>query len=243
MAIAKEKADSALLSLTDSAAVEAFVESADVVIIGFFEGEDSHGYKEFVAAVKQVETIPAAVCKEKEIWADISIASDTIALFRKADNHQENLLLSQVKKLDTDGLVRFFTINELRYITEYNQVTAVGLFNSEVAVHLLLFANRGTKEYSALKDKLAALAPEFTGKFLFVLVNGAVKANARSLDYFGLKSRDLPRVGIYDGGSDMQWVMPEGEISAERVREFCESFLRGDLKEEKQSGEATKTEL
>lgn len=42
--------------------------------------------------------------------------------------------------------------------------TAVGLFNSEVKTHLVIFANRGTKKYTELKDQLEALAPEFTGK-------------------------------------------------------------------------------
>lgn len=42
--------------------------------------------------------------------------------------------------------------------------TAVGLFNSEVKAHLLLFANRGTKEFTELKKNLRALAPDFTGK-------------------------------------------------------------------------------
>lgn len=67
-------------------------------------------------------------------------------------------------------------------------------------------------------------------QFLFVLVNGAVKSNARSLAYFGLKSKELPRVGIYDGDSDMKWLLPEGEITTERVRDFCRSFLQGELK-------------
>lgn len=67
-------------------------------------------------------------------------------------------------------------------------------------------------------------------QFLFVLLNGAVKSNSRPLGYFGLKSKDLPRIGIYDGDSDMKWLLPEGEISNERVRDFCQSFLNGELK-------------
>lgn len=61
-------------------------------------------------------------------------------------------------------------------------------------------------------------------------MNGAVKSNVQPLGYFGLKPKDLPRVGIYDGNSDRKWLLPEGEISAARVREFCQSFLRGELK-------------
>ncbi|XP_042341821.1 endoplasmic reticulum resident protein 27 [Plectropomus leopardus] len=240
--VATEK-DSALPRLTDTKAAEAFIDSADVVVIGFLEGEESKGYKELVAAAKRVESVPVAICTEKEVWADYGLSSDTITLFRKADNHQENLVTADAKKLEADGLVNFITVNEVRYITEYNQVTAVGLFNSEVKTHLLLFANRGTKEYTELTEKLRALAPEFTGKFLFVLVNGAVKSNLRSLAYFGLKSNNLPRVGLYDGDTDMKWLLPEGEISTERVREFCQSFLRGELKEVKQAGAEAKTEL
>lgn len=233
-----------LSRLNDTKAVEAFVDSEEVVLIGFLESEDSHGYKELLAAAQKVKSVPVAICNVKEVWADFSISSDTITLFRKADNHQENLVVADAEKLDTDGLVNFITVNEVRYITEYDQVTAVGLFNSEVQTHLVVFANRGSKDYSELKDKLGALAPEFTGKFLFVLINGALKSNMRSLGYFGLKPKDLPRVGIYDGISDKKWLLPEGDITVERVRDFCQSFIRGELKDVKQAGEAnTKTEL
>ncbi|XP_074520656.1 endoplasmic reticulum resident protein 27 [Halichoeres trimaculatus] len=240
--IATEK-DSALPRLNDSKATEAFIDSAEVVVIGFLEDEESDTFKEFVAAAKRVDSVSFAICAVKEVWADYSVSSDTITLFRKADNHQENLGLAEAKEVKADGLVNFITINEVRYVTEYNQVTAVGLFNSEVKAHLLLFANRGTKEFTELRDKLQTLAPEFTGKFLFVLINGAVKSNFKSLGYFGLKTRDLPRVGIYDGDSDMKWLLPEGEITSERVREFCQSFLKGELKDVKQAGAAPKTEL
>lgn len=61
-----------------------------------------------------------------------------------------------------------------------------------------------------------------------------MKSNSQSIGYFGLKSKDLPRVGIYDADSDMKWLLPEGEISTERVREFCQSFLNGELKVSKE---------
>ncbi|XP_049335793.1 endoplasmic reticulum resident protein 27 isoform X1 [Astyanax mexicanus] len=236
----KVSTDSALPRLANVAAAEAFIDSAEVVIIGFFKTDEGHGYKEFLAAVEEMKTLPAALCSVKEVWANYSIESDTIALFRKADKHQENLLLEKIKKLDTDGLVRFFTINNIRYITEYNQASAVGLFQSEVKVHLLLFANRGSADYKPLQEKLAALAPHYTGKMLFVLINGKVKSNERALGYFNLKPGDLPRVGIYDADSDKTFLLPEGEISTERVQNFCDSFISGELQKEKESEENKK---
>lgn len=66
-------------------------------------------------------------------------------------------------------------------------------------------------------------------QMLFVLVNGREKSNARVLEYFNLRTRDLPRIAIYDADSDRKWIMPKGEISAERVQNFCDSYLTGDL--------------
>ncbi|XP_066519729.1 endoplasmic reticulum resident protein 27 [Hoplias malabaricus] len=234
----KAPADSTLLRLSDVSAAAAFIDSAEVVVIGFFETDGGHGYKEFEAAVEELKTLPAALCSVKEVWANYIIDSDTIAIFRKADQHQENMQLAKTKKLDADGVVRFFTINNIRYITEYNQVTAVGLFQSEVKVHLLLFVNKGSTDYKPLKKKLGALAPHYTGKMLFVLIDGKEKANARALGYFNLKPSDLPRVGIYDRDSDKTWLLPPGQISTERVQNFCDSFLSGELQKEKEAAGA-----
>lgn len=63
-----------------------------------------------------------------------------------------------------------------------------------------------------LRCALLNITMIYLSQFLFVLVN-RVKSNEKSLSYFSLMSRDLCRVGIYDGVSDMKWLMPEGEIS------------------------------
>ncbi|XP_058258343.1 endoplasmic reticulum resident protein 27 isoform X2 [Hemibagrus wyckioides] len=229
--------------LTDISAAETFIDSAEVVIIGFFEADGGTGYNEFLAAVEEVKSLPAALCSEKEVWAKYSIESDTISVFRKADLNQQNLDPAKVQNLDKDGFVRFFTINNVRYITEYNQVSAVGLFQSKVKVHLVLFANRGSDNYSELKERVGALAPRYTQKLLFVLINGKDQGNARALEYFNLKSLDLPRVGIYDGESDKTWLMGPGEISEERVQNFCDSFLSGELQEKETEEPEVKSEL
>lgn len=46
----------------------------------------------------------------------------------QADASQENLQLSDAKKVDADGLTRFIKMNNIRYITEYNQVVCTSLF-------------------------------------------------------------------------------------------------------------------
>ncbi|XP_023647752.2 endoplasmic reticulum resident protein 27 isoform X1 [Paramormyrops kingsleyae] len=245
VSVTTEEKDSALPRLGDVSAAESFIDSSEVVVVGFFEGGDSFGYKEFVTAVSELNDVPAALCHEKEAWPHFNITSDTISIFRKADLHREDLLLSKAQALDVDGLTRFFSINELRYVTEYNQVTAVGLFKSKVKTHLLLLANRGSRDFDDLKDEMVALAPAYSGKFLFVLVDGTVKSNAHSLGYFGLKPNQLPRVAIYNQDLDRSWLLPPGEITPERLREFCDSFLQGELQKqtEEEKKPNSKTEL
>lgn len=49
--------------------------------------------------------------------------------------------------------------------------SAVGLFQSKVKVHLLLFANRGSDDYIQLKERLEALAPQYAGKVILLLLS------------------------------------------------------------------------
>ncbi|XP_056100733.1 endoplasmic reticulum resident protein 27 [Rhinichthys klamathensis goyatoka] len=236
--------ENGILRLKDVPAAEAFINSTEVAVIGFFQTEAARGYQEFLSAAARMKALSAAVCGEQQVWARYGIASDTISIFRKADLHQEHLNLSEAKKVDADGLVRFMTMNNVRYVTEYNQASAVGLFQSEVKTHVLLLAVRGRADSDPLQERFRDLAPKYTGKMLFVLVNGSEKSNARVLEYFGLGSHDLPRVGIYDGTLDEKWLMPSDDITTERVQTFCDSFLAGDLQKQNEAGTPEdKTEL
>lgn len=53
------------------------------IYVSINQADGGHGYKEFLEAVEEVETVPAALCSEKEVWAKYNIDSDTISVFRK----------------------------------------------------------------------------------------------------------------------------------------------------------------
>lgn len=46
--------------------------------------------------------------------------------------------------------------------------SAVGLFQSKVKVHVVLFANRGSDTYNELKERVGALAPHYVGKVFII---------------------------------------------------------------------------
>ncbi len=60
----------------------------DEGLLSFPQTEAAHGYKEFLAAVKQMDKLPVALCTEKEVWAKYGIASNTISIFRKVKHLQ-----------------------------------------------------------------------------------------------------------------------------------------------------------
>lgn len=67
-----------------------------------FQSEESRGYQELVAAAKRVESVPAAVCTVKEVWAEYNVSSDTIILFRKVLHLHHNGRVVAVDDDDDD---------------------------------------------------------------------------------------------------------------------------------------------
>lgn len=57
------------------------------VCVFVHQTDEAGGYKEFLAAVKQMESLSVAVCHEKEVWAKYNITSDTVSIFRKVQTH------------------------------------------------------------------------------------------------------------------------------------------------------------
>ncbi|XP_069053296.1 endoplasmic reticulum resident protein 27 [Lepisosteus oculatus] len=224
--------DGAPVRLRDVGAAQELVASAEVVVVGFFKEDGGQGFQEFLSVASRLQTLPFALCSEPEVWQLYNITGDTVSIFRQTDSHQENLQLQERMKIDSDGLTRFIRTNELYYLTEYNDMTAVGLFSSPVRAHLLLLADKRSAGFAQLRELLRALAPQYRGQLLFVLIDGAVSSNRRSLEYFGLKSHDLPAVGLYDTQTDRKWLMQAQEVTTEHVQEFCYSYLRGDLQEQ-----------
>ncbi|XP_041093703.1 endoplasmic reticulum resident protein 27 [Polyodon spathula] len=209
--------------LKDITAVEKFLEEPDVAVIGFFKDSEALGFADFVTVSSDLSPLPFALCSDPATWEQYHINTSTVSVFRKTDSRHEALELREERKVDSDTMARFVKINELHYLTEYNAVTAIGIFQSAVSSHLLVFIDRQSENFTALRRNIMDLAPEYRGRLLFVLVDVSLDSNARVLRYFGLESRDTPAVGLYSTENDRKWLLPTGEVTSERVREFCDS--------------------
>lgn len=219
-----------ITTLEDIAAVEAFIRFAEVAVIGFFKDLETKQVKDFYKAAKDIDNLAFGVSTNDEVLSKFNITDDTISLFRQVDDRQLNLDITK-KDIDASKIMNFITMNALRTVTEYNPATAVGLLNSEVKSHLLLFASKSSEEYKSNLQTFRSAAENFRKKILFVAVDTDTLKNERVLHFFGFKKKDIPAVAIYSYYNDSKFLMSAGEITVKKLEDFCSDYLEGKLQE------------
>ncbi|KAH0616797.1 hypothetical protein JD844_028195 [Phrynosoma platyrhinos] len=144
----------------------------------------------------------------------------------QVDNKRQDLETGDAEGLDANKLSRFVRVNELHWVTEYNPMTAIGLFESAIETHLLLFTNKSSPMHAERMDKYREAAMLFQGKILFILVDILAKGNERVMSYFHLKKSQLPAVAAYHTPDEEQDVLPLDDVSVEIIKDFCNGFLQ-----------------
>uniref|UniRef100_A0A7M4DYE7 Endoplasmic reticulum resident protein 27 n=1 Tax=Crocodylus porosus TaxID=8502 RepID=A0A7M4DYE7_CROPO len=232
--------------LNDIETATAFISAAEVAVIGFFQEPEKPEVLEFSSLVGKIRDVPFGLSTSPEVLSHYNITINTISIFRRVDENRQDLEITDGKEMDATRMGRFIQINELRMVTEYNPVTAIGLFNSTVQIHLLLFTDKTSKEHTERMHKYQEAAELFRGKILFVLVDSNVKGNDRVISFFKLKKSQLPALAIFHTPDEEQDVLPLGEVSVEHVQDFCNGFLQRKTKVRKDHGleeDAVKVEL
>ncbi|XP_004693310.1 PREDICTED: endoplasmic reticulum resident protein 27 [Condylura cristata] len=215
--------------LTDVPAAMEFLAAAEVAVIGFFQDLEIPVVSLFRSMVQKFQDVSFGISTASEILAHYNITGNTISLFRLVDNERLNVESEDIESIDDDKLSRFIAINSLHWVTEYNHVTAIGIFNSIVQIHLLLIMNKASSQYEESIQKYQKAAQLFQGKILFVLVDSSVKEHGKVISYFKLKDSQLPALAMYRT-VDEEWdTLPIEEVSVEQVQNFCDGFLAGKL--------------
>nr|XP_006125982.2 endoplasmic reticulum resident protein 27 [Pelodiscus sinensis] len=228
--------------LKDTAATSAFISAAEVAVIGFFQELERPEVSNFHVVAENIQEVQFGLSTNPEVLSHYNITSNTISIFRLVDNKRQDLEITDGKEIDVTKMSRFIKINELRLVTEYNPVTAIGLFSSLVQIHLLLFTDKSSQEHTERMHRYREAAELFRGQILFILVDSNVKGNGRVMSFFNLKKSQLPALAIFHTPDEKQDVLPLDEVSVEHVRDFCNGFLeRKQMKEDPSPEE--KTEL
>ncbi|XP_006170013.1 endoplasmic reticulum resident protein 27 isoform X2 [Tupaia chinensis] len=117
------------------------------------------------------------------------------------------------------------------------RLTAIGLFNSMIQIHLLLIMNKSLPEYEESMHRFRKAAKLFQGKILFIMVDSVMKESGKVISFFKLKESQLPALAIYRTVDDEWDTLPFTVVSAENVQKFCDGFLKGKLLRENHESE------
>ncbi|XP_053544978.1 endoplasmic reticulum resident protein 27 [Bombina bombina] len=227
----------------DISEATAFIDSSELAVIAFFQDSESKEEEYFKNLVKDNKEWDYGVSYSKTVLNHFNITSNTLSIFRKVDSKRIDLEMDEVKDINTVKLYRFLTINDLRLVTEYNPMTAIGIFESQVKIHLLLFMEKGFEKQEETLMDFRKAAEDLRGKVLFISVDVTLKGNEKVMFYFGLRRNDLPKVAIYNSEDESKKVMNTGDINAKQLTDFCYRFLSGENMEEESEQEELKTEL
>ncbi|XP_017659757.1 PREDICTED: endoplasmic reticulum resident protein 27 [Lepidothrix coronata] len=228
--------------LNNIADAEAFVSGAEVAVIGFFQEPESTEASQFRLAAGRIPEVPFGLSTSPAVLSHYGVSANTVTLFRRVDNDRRNLDMNN-EDVDTEKMTRFVRINELRLVTEYNPVTAIGVMQSSLQFNLLLITDKMSPKHPERMRKFRAAAELFKGKILFILLDSNLKSNEPVVSYFQLKKSQLPALAVFHTPDDEHDVMTVDEISIERVQDFCNRFIQRMKKKEDESEKPLNEEL
>ncbi|NXI32544.1 PDIA2 isomerase, partial [Sterrhoptilus dennistouni] len=242
-----------LLQDTDTSA--AFINSQDLVVIGFFKdlkGEAAQAF--FEVAAEMVETT-FGVAEAAELFQEYGLSADTVSLFKKFDEKQTNFPVDPERGLDTAELTRLLRVHSLQLVMEFTKETSNEIFSAKIPHHMLLFLNKSSPDQLSLQDDFRAAAtgfrgevrwphgrdkeggfgtpqpqcPLFPAQVLFVVVD-VTGHGADVLPFFGMTTADAPTLRLVRMENNRKYQMEQDNFSDSAIRTFIQAVLDGKVK-------------
>ncbi|KAM4031051.1 protein disulfide-isomerase [Anomaloglossus baeobatrachus] len=223
----KKRTGPAAATLADDAAVAALIEASDVAVIGFFKDAECDLAKAFLQAAESVDDVPFGITSSDAAFSKYDVEKDNIVLFKKFDEGRNNYEGEATK----EQVLNFIKSNQLPLVIEFTEQTAPKIFGGEIKTHILLFLPKSASDYQDKLDNFKKAATSFKGKILFIFIDSDHTDNQRILEFFGLKKEECPAVRLITLEEEMTKYKPEtDDLSADKIKDFCERFLDGKVK-------------
>ncbi|MEE6520431.1 hypothetical protein FKM82_018296, partial [Ascaphus truei] len=223
----KKRTGPSATTLTDEASAASLVEASDVAVIGFFKDVESDPAKVFLQAAESVDDVPFAITSSDVVFTKYKLDKDGIVLFKKFDEGQ-NRFEGEITK---ENILNFIKSNQLPLVIEFTEQTAPKIFGGEIKTHILFFLPKSVPDYQDKLDDFKKAAASFKGKILFIFIDSDHSDNQRILEFFGLKKEECPAIRLITLEEEMTKYKPDSDdLSADKIKEFCDRFLEGKVK-------------
>ncbi|KAI1291814.1 Protein disulfide-isomerase 2 [Halotydeus destructor] len=230
----EKKTGPAAQTLASAEEAKTFKTSANVVVVGLFSDLEGADAKAFLDAAGENDEFPFAISSDKSVYAEFEADKDGVVLLKTFDEGRNEL----EGEVSADSIKTFVAANSLPLVVEFSHETAQKIFGGEIKAHNLLFIGKKNSEYEPTLSAFKAVAKDFKGRVLFVIIDSDVDDHGRIMEFFGLKAGSEPEMRIIKLEEEMTKFKPEHkEITEENIRSFTEGVLGGSIKQHLLSAE------
>lgn len=224
----KKKTGPPALDLSSADSAKSFVDSADVVVVGFFKDQSSEDAKQFLEAANVVDEHPFAITSDDAVYKELGASKDGVVLFKKFDEGRNNL----EEAVTSENVQSFVKSNSLPLVVEFTHESAQTVFGGQIKLHNLLFLSKKSSGNEDLLKVYRDVAKDFRHKVLFVTIDVDDEDHERIMEFFGLKKEQVPTMRVIKLEGEMTKYKPETDaLTAESVRTFVQDVLDGKLKQ------------
>jgi len=214
-------------TLTTEEEAQKFIDSKNVVVVGFFKDLESAVAKEFLNTARSVDEPQFAITSEDAVFAKLEAKDGAIVVFKNFDEKRNDF----EGEVTVEALKTFIFANSLPLVVDFNHETASKIFSGDIKSHMLCFLSKEEGHYEKYTETATAVAKKYKGKILIVTVNTDEEDHGRILEFFGMTKENVPGIRIIQLEEDMSKYKPEkDDITVEALSETLDKFLDGKLK-------------
>ncbi|XP_072123415.1 protein disulfide-isomerase-like [Mobula birostris] len=233
----KRRIGDSAVRLTSMSQIEGFINSEDVVVVGFFKDLKGNDTQTFYETAQDIPHLPFGITNSAKHFVKYAITRDTVILFRKFEERRIDYEITDENRLEKNVLNKFIKVNELQLVTEYNQQNSMKTFDVDVDSHLLLFADKTSKDFNEIHKGFKDAAVHFKGQIIFILVDTDENRNGRIREFFQIRDLDIPAVRMINITETVRYRMQADKVTTEEVEKFCQAYVDGKEKPEESSEE------
>ncbi|XP_077291192.1 protein disulfide isomerase [Arctopsyche grandis] len=214
--------------LTSVKEAKELIDSAPVVVVGFFKDRESDNAKNFLAVAAELNDQIFGITSSEDIYKEYEAQCGSVTLFKKFD---EGKIVYDGEN-DRAELKKWVSAESLPLIVEFSHETASKIFGGEIKNHLLLFLSKESGEMEKHIENVKPAAKNFKGRVLFVTIDTDEDDHQRIMEFFGMKKEEVPAMRLIGLEEDMSKYKPENPaLLADNVKNFVQDYLDGKLKQ------------